>query len=213
MTRAARTASLAVFGVFAINGFVFASWMSRLPAIRDALGLTPGQIGLVLLVGSAGSIVALPLTGSVVQRIGTRRTTRMAALLSVAGYTSAALAVGAELTPVVAASLFLATMGIAAWDVSMNLQGTVVEHDLGRAIMPRFHAGFSLGAVAGAATGALAAAAGVAVTWHIIAVAAVAARSGARTHPALPARRRDDLDRRACTRRPGRPPTRMGGVG
>ena len=67
-----------------------------------------------------------------------------------------------------AAFLFVALMGISAWDVAMNLQGTVVEHDLGRAIMPRFHAGFSLGAVAGAATGALAAAAGVPATWHII---------------------------------------------
>ncbi len=173
--RAARTASWAVFGVFAINGLVFASWMSRLPAIRDALGLTPGQIGLLLLVGSAGSIVALPLTGSVVQRLGSRRTTRMAALLSASGYTAAALAVGAGITPLVALFLFLATMGIASWDVSMNLQGTVVEHDLGRAIMPRFHAGFSLGAVAGAAIGALAAAAGLPVTWHIIATAAAAA--------------------------------------
>ncbi len=52
-------------------------------------------------------------------------------------------------------------MGIGAWDVSMNLQGTVVEHELGRAIMPRFHAGFSLGAVAGAALGAIAAAVGI----------------------------------------------------
>ena len=145
--RAARTASWAVFGVFATSGFVFASWVSRLPAIRDELGLTPGQIGLVLLVGSAGSMVALPLTGAVVERIGTRRTTRMAALLSTAGFVAAALAVGAGSTPLVAAFLFVALMGISAWDVAMNLQGTVVEHELGRAIMPRFHAGFSLGAV------------------------------------------------------------------
>ncbi|HSO02977.1 MAG TPA: MFS transporter [Candidatus Limnocylindrales bacterium] len=166
--RAARIASWAVFGVFAVSGFVFASWVSRLPAIRDELGLTPGQIGLVLLVGSAGSMVALPLTGAVVERIGTQRTTRMAALLSTAGFVAAALAVGVGSTPLVAAFLFVALMGISAWDVAMNLQGTVVEHDLGRAIMPRFHAGFSLGAVAGAATGALAAAAGVPATWHII---------------------------------------------
>jgi fucose permease len=56
----------------------------------------------------------------------------------------------------------------------MNLQGTVVEHELGRAIMPRFHAGFSLGAVAGAALGALAAAAGVPAPWHIITAVTVA---------------------------------------
>ncbi|HYN56426.1 MAG TPA: MFS transporter [Motilibacterales bacterium] len=173
-TRAARTASLAVFGVFATSGFVFASWMSRLPAIRDALGLTPGQMGLVLLVGSAGSIIALPLTGSVVHRIGTQRTTRLAALLSATGFVAAALALGAGSAPLVAGCLFVATMGIGAWDVAMNLQGTVVEHDLGRAIMPRFHAGFSLGAVAGAAGGALAAAAGLPAQSHIIAAVAVA---------------------------------------
>ena len=56
----ANSASLAVFGVFAMSGVVFASWMSRLPAIRDDLGLTPGQMGLVLLVGSAGSLRAAP---------------------------------------------------------------------------------------------------------------------------------------------------------
>jgi hypothetical protein len=60
--RAARRAGLAVFVIFALNGFVFASWASRLPAIRDSLGITPGQLGLLLLVGSAGSLVALPLT-------------------------------------------------------------------------------------------------------------------------------------------------------
>jgi MFS family permease len=173
-TRAASSASLAVFGVFAVVGVVFASWMSRLPAIRDALDVTPGQLGLVLLVGSAGSLLALPLTGSIVHRLGTRRTTRMAALLATAGLVAASLAVGVGSAPLVAGCLFFALMGIGAWDVSMNLQGTVVEHDLGRAIMPRFHAGFSLGAVAGAALGALAAAAGIPAPWHIITAATVA---------------------------------------
>jgi MFS family permease len=171
--RSAAAASWAVFAIFAINGFVFASWASRLPATRDALGLTPAQMGLVLLVGSAGSLLALPLTGSVVHRFGTARTTRAAALLATAALVAAVAAVTAGSTPAAAGLLFLAFMGIGAWDVSMNLQGTVVERDLGRAIMPRFHAGFSLGAVAGAGLGALAAGAGVPVGWHV-AVAAVA---------------------------------------
>jgi MFS family permease len=130
-------------------------------------------MGLVLLVGSAGSLIALPLTGSVVHRFGTARTTRAAALLATVGLVAAVAAVTAGSTPAAAGLLFLAFMGIGAWDVSMNLQGTVVEQHLGRAIMPRFHAGFSLGAVAGAGVGALAAGAGVPVGWHV-AVAAVA---------------------------------------
>ncbi len=161
-------ASWAVFGVFAVNGFVFASWVSRLPATRDALGLTPAQIGLVLLIGAAGSLVALPLTGSVVQRFGTARTTRGSAAMAAAGFSGVALAVSAGSAPLVTGALVLAAMGIGAWDVSMNLQGAVVEHRLGRAIMPRFHAGFSLGAVAGAAVGALAAHLGTPVAWHLI---------------------------------------------
>jgi MFS family permease len=173
-TQAARTASMAVFGVFTVVGIVFATWMSRLPAIRDALGVTPGQLGLILLVGSAGSVIALPLTGSVVHRIGTQRTTRTAALLATAGLVGASIGLGLGSAPLVAGCLFLALMGIGAWDVSMNLQGTVVEHHLGRAIMPRFHAGFSLGAVAGAVLGALAAAAGIPAPWHIITAVTVA---------------------------------------
>lgn len=168
-------ASLGVFVVFALNGLFFASWASRLPAIRDALVLDASEVGLVLLVGSAGSLVALPLTGMVVHRFGTVATTRAAALLAAAGLGAGALAVAAGTVPAVAAALFVAMMGIGAWDVSMNLQGTVVERSLGRAIMPRFHAGFSLGAVVGAAVGAGAAAARVPVSWHLVTVVGLGA--------------------------------------
>lgn len=171
--RTAARAALAVFAVFALNGFVFASWVSRLPAVRDALGLTPARIGVVLLVGSAGSIVALPLTGAVIQRIGTARTTRGAALLTGLGFTAAAGSISVGSTPLLAASLFVGAMGIGAWDVSMNLQGAIVEHARSRAIMPRFHAGFSLGAVVGAGLGALAAGVGLPVAWHVVLAAVI----------------------------------------
>jgi len=174
-TRAARTASVAVFLVFALVGVVFATWASRLPATRDALGITPGQMGLLLLVGSAGSIVALPLTGSVVHRFGTAPTTRAGILLTTVGLVCAAAAVTAGSTTLAAAALFLTMVGIGGWDVAMNLQGTVVERHVDRAIMPRFHAGFSLGAVAGAAIGALAAAAAVSLAWHLVTVVTVCA--------------------------------------
>lgn len=157
----AARALTAVFSVFLLNGLVFAAWVSRMPAIRDALGLEPAQMGLVLLVGALGSIVALPLTGAVVERVGTATTTRVAAVVAAAGFGAAALGLLAGSAPAVALALFGATFGIGAWDVSMNLQGTVVERALGRAVMPRLHAGFSLGAVAGAVLGTLAAAAGI----------------------------------------------------
>ena len=62
-------------------------------------------------------------------------------------------------------------MGNGTWDDAMNVEGTFVEQCLGRAIMPRFHAGFSVGTVAGALVGAAMVALGVSVTTHLLAVA------------------------------------------
>ena len=39
----------AVGWVFGVNGFLFANWVARLPAVRDDLGLSPARLGVVLL--------------------------------------------------------------------------------------------------------------------------------------------------------------------
>jgi fucose permease len=69
----------------------------------------------------------------------------------------------------VAAGLFLFGLGNGAWDVAMNVQGAAVERALGRAILPRFHAGWSIGTVAGAGVGAVMVVLQVPVTVHLIA--------------------------------------------
>jgi predicted MFS family arabinose efflux permease len=71
--------------------------------------------------------------------------------------------------------LFILGFANGAWDVAMNVQGAAVERRLGRSIMPRFHAGFSLGTVAGALIGAAAVALHVPVTAHLVGVAIVVA--------------------------------------
>ena len=67
--------------------------------------------------------------------------------------------------------LFLFGLGMGAWDVGMNVQGALAERRLGRAIMPRFHAGFSVGTVAGALIGAGMVALQVPVPAHLLGVA------------------------------------------
>ena len=71
--------------------------------------------------------------------------------------------------------LFALGIGNGTWDVAMNVEGSAVERELGRAIMPRFHAGFSVGTVAGALAGAAMVALGVSATVHLVAVAAIVA--------------------------------------
>ena len=67
-----RRAVRAVYYVFFGAGFIFASWASRIPQVRDGLELSPGSLGLLLLSIAAGSLIAMPLAGMVVARAGRR---------------------------------------------------------------------------------------------------------------------------------------------
>jgi MFS family permease len=163
-------ATRATYIAFIGSGFAMASWATRIPQVRDGLGLTPSRLGLVLLAIASGSIVSLVLAGQIVTRFGSRRT--VAAMSGLLGVALVAVAVGYQfgVGPVVV-GLALFGFGNGAWDVAMNVQGTVVERRLGKAIMPRFHAGYSVGTVGGALVGAGAVALHVPVTAHLIATA------------------------------------------
>ncbi len=165
-----RAATRATATAFIGSGFAFASWAARIPQVRDRLHLDPSALGLVLLAIAAGSLLALPLSGRLVTRLGPRRTTAVMAVLFSAGLVVAALGQLVSVVPLVV-GLFLLGFGNGAWDVAMNVHGALVEQRLGRAIMPRFHAGWSCGTVAGALVGAVMVALRVPVALHLVAVA------------------------------------------
>jgi fucose permease len=166
---AIRRARNAVYLVFAAAGFAVASWASRIPQIRAALGVTPGVLGLILLCAAIGAAVSTPLSGLVVGWLGEARTVTVTAVTAAAGLATAAAGYRLGIAPV-AGGLFLFGVGTAAWDVAMNVQGAAVERALARSIMPRFHAGWSIGTVAGAATGVVMVALGVPASVHLLAV-------------------------------------------
>jgi cyanate permease len=169
-----REARNAVYFVFFGNGFLFANWAARIPQVRAELGVTPGVLGLILLCLAAGSGIGTPLSGLIISRLGEIRTVSVMAAAAAAGMTVAAVGVLVG-TPAVAAGLLVFGFGSGTWDVAMNVQGAAIERVLGRAILPRFHAGWSIGTVAGAGTGAVMVALGVPVTAQLLAVSVVVA--------------------------------------
>jgi fucose permease len=167
-----RSAVLASYAVFIASGFSFATWASRIPQVRDRLHLEPSQLGLVLLAIAAGSIISMPSAGVVIGRFGSRWAVRSTAILAATGLGVVSLGYLWGVVPVVI-GLFVFGLGMGAWDVAMNVQGALVERRLGKAILPRFHAGFSIGAVAGALIGAGLVTLHVSVTVHLL-LAAIA---------------------------------------
>jgi len=163
-----RRAALATALVFATNGFLLGSWVARLPATRDRLGASAAELGLVLLAPGIGSLLSMPFSGRWCRRFGSRLV--VAATTVAASAVLAALAVVPNLVAL-GAALFVWGAFYGSWDVAMNVHGSAVEQRAGREWMPRYHACWSVGGIAGAGFGALAAKAGVPRVLHFAAVA------------------------------------------
>lgn len=167
-------AAVATFLIFGMNGLVFASWAARIPAVTEALSLTSGQMGTLLLCTAVGSLLALPSAGWVVGRIGTANTVRVAGIVAGAAGAAIAFSLMAASVPATAVALFFFGIGIGLWDVAQNIEGADVEHRLKRTIMPQFHAAFSGGAFLGALIGAGLSQLGVGLPEHLLVIAGIA---------------------------------------
>jgi MFS family permease len=168
-------ARTSVAAAFVLNGFCFASLFARVPDLRSGLSLDNAGLGLLLLSSSAASVLALPASGRLIERFGAAAVVRGGALLVALGLVLAGLGAGLWTSaPIAAVGLFVYGLGTSVWDVAMNVEGAAVEQQLGRTVMPRFHAGWSMGSIGGAAVGVPVNALGVPLGVHLGAAGLVA---------------------------------------
>jgi MFS family permease len=179
-----RAARRAVATLFLINGTLFATWVSRLPAIESGRGLSHAQLGLALFAVALGAMIAMPIAGLLSSRIGSAQVCRAAVLLY------AAMLPLLPLAPNVAAfalALFIFGVGHGSLDVAMNAQAVSVEKNYRRPIMSSFHALFSTGGLTGAVLGGGIAALGLSPVTHFslvaVMIAAVAPGTFRDLHP------------------------------
>ncbi|GAA4368998.1 MFS transporter [Agromyces bauzanensis] len=162
----------AIFAVFFVSGFSMASWMARIPAIRDHAELTTQGVGFVILSGSIASIVGLIAAPWLLARLGAR--VGMAGVMAVVSVGLVLVGLGGSAISsvlLVVAGLALFGFGNGAVDVMMNVEGAEAEREIGRTLMPLMHAFFSFGTVAGAGLAAAASALGIPLSWHLGAMA------------------------------------------
>ena len=169
----------AVFVIFTLSGLALATWVSRLPAVRDDLHLDTAQVGLLIFGLSAGAILGLVASQQLLARLGPRAGIALCLVLVAVGV--AGVGVTATLIPQLALGMFfLAVLGFGngAADVMINVEGAAAERAIGRTLLPLMHAFFSLGTVAGAGIGAGASALNIPVIWHLGALAVLIAATG-----------------------------------
>jgi fucose permease len=161
----------ALFVVFLINGLGFSTWLARVPAIRDGLGLSTAEVAALLFTGALGAVSGLAFSSHIIAWVGQRNTIVFFGLLGLAGLvgigwgSTAFSSYTVTLVAIIAAG---AGNGIA--DVAMNVEGASVERALSRNVMPWFHAFWSLGTVTGAGLAALASFVGIGLAAHASAI-------------------------------------------
>ena len=145
-------ARVAITAFFAMDGFVFASWAVRIPAVKAAVGASPATLGIALLGVSAGAIATMALTGALCRRFGSARLVVIGAV-----WLSLALLLPALARSAVTLGLGLLVFGIGygGLNVAMNSLAVDLVAVLRRPVMPSFHGAWSLGGLAGAALGGL----------------------------------------------------------
>ncbi|KAB1988967.1 MFS transporter [Streptomyces triticiradicis] len=160
---------IAITAFFALDGFVFAGWVVRIPAVKHQTGASAGALGLALLGVSAGAVITMMLTGRLCRRFGSHPVSvACAALLSLSvvlpPLTHSVTALGLVLL------LFGAAYGGA--NVAMNSAAVDLVAALRRPVMPGFHAAYSLGGMLGAGLGGLVAGQ-LSPSRHLFAIAVV----------------------------------------
>ena len=157
-----------IFAIFTICGIAMATWVSRIPSVRDAFNADTITVGLLAFGIAAGSIFGLVASSHIISRLGAARTIGWMLTAGAIGLTGAAIAatVGPNFAlTLVGLAIFGAAFGIC--DVAMNVSGAAQERVLGRPIMPIFHAFFSFGTMAGAALSVLAEALNLSIAVHV----------------------------------------------
>ncbi|WP_432058763.1 MFS transporter [Streptomyces sp. bgisy022] len=143
---------VALTAFFALDGFLFAGWVVRIPAIKAQTGASASDLGLALLGVSAGAVVTMMLTGRLCRRYGSHPVTVACAVL---------LSLSIVLPPLTHSAVALGTVlllfGAAYGGISVAFNSAAVDlvTALRRPVMPSFHAAFSLGGMLGAGVGAL----------------------------------------------------------
>lgn len=168
-----------VFVIFALSGLGFASWVSRIPAVRDSMQLSTATIGLMLFGLAVGSIAGLASAPNYLARMGTRNGLRYSILAMAAATILLGITAGVwDSFALSAGVLVLFGFFYSITDVVMNVEGADVEKANGRTLLPMMHAFFSFGTIIGAGLGAVAALHSLPIAIHFTVVGVAIAAAG-----------------------------------
>ena len=152
---------------FYFLGFIFSSCASHIPSIKDKFSLTEAELGAVLFMLPLGALAALPFSGWLVHKFGSKAMSIASALT----YTMLLYAI-AMADSILVLSIILFGFGLIGnfGNIAMNTQGISIQHKIHKPILSSLHAMWSIGAFSAAAITGWMMKAGYSMAQHYIMV-------------------------------------------
>ncbi|WP_404305479.1 MFS transporter [Neorhodopirellula lusitana] len=160
----------AVRGLFCLNGFLYATWATRIPAIQAHFQMSHATLGAALMLMALGALIAMPSAGWLCSRFGSRPVAAVSLFVYLLGLPLIALMPSMS---TMLMALFIFGIGHGTLDVSMNVQAVEVERRWHKPVNSSIHALWSVGGLAGAVVGSLISLGGLDVHWHFTMVTAL----------------------------------------
>lgn len=170
-----RRARLGTASVFFICGIGHGTWAPRLAELKAQVGASDGQLGIALLMIGVGALIAMPITGFLVGRLGSRQVCFAMAFAHGLVFPLQAFAWNYL---VLGLAMLLYGLAVSSLDVAMNVQATEVERRYGRPIMSSFHGVYSVGDMVGALLTGVAASVALGLASHFFMASAIILLAG-----------------------------------
>ena len=160
----------AIFCLYFCTGICFSSWASRIPDIKNTLGLDDAAWGTVLLMIPIGSVCGMTISGLVVSKVGSKVILPIALM----GYVISLLFIGLSSTGY-ALIISLIVFGLFGnfCNICVNTQAISLEAVYNKPIMASFHGGWSLAGLIGASIGLLMASIHIHPIYHFCIIGAI----------------------------------------
>jgi MFS family permease len=141
---------------FTVFGMGWASLMVRLPEIRSLVQVSTAELGVILFIGSIGSLISVTQAGRFIARFGTKVAIITGVIVVTLGILAQTFFIVNHMPAGYAMFALIAGLGMGIGDVGINVDGSAIETASGKTALPKMHAAFSIGTFAGAGLGTLA---------------------------------------------------------
>ncbi|MEY3407468.1 MAG: hypothetical protein RL038_529, partial [Actinomycetota bacterium] len=183
----------ATFTLFFTRAFIFSTWVSRGPEVKDLLALNTVEMGLFTMIFPVGGILGVVFSSTLVQRYGSKLVTYAIYSLAAVAMVLLGFTISAGLVLVSGFLLLLIGLPMAIADYVGNYEGALVDQASTRSIFSAIHGAFGLGMLLGAGISSVLLNAGLAIETHFLVIAVVSGAGALWAGKVLPIHARSEI--------------------